>query len=48
MSLHVSSIMCSSSGGQNYTASVIITPVGGRLVHRLREDFSRPVHGTAI
>jgi len=26
-----------------YTASVIITPVGGRPVHRLRE----PMHGTA-
>ena len=30
-----------------YTASGIITPVGGRPVHRLREDFSQPVHGTA-
>ena len=32
--------MCSSSGGQilYYTASGIITPIGGRPVHRLRED----------
>ena len=32
--------MCSSSGGQKlyYTVSGIITPVGGRPVHRLRED----------
>jgi len=32
--------MCSSSGGQNlhYTASGIITPIGDRLVHGLRED----------
>ena len=30
-----------------YTASGIITPVGGRPVHRLREDFSQPVHRTA-
>jgi len=29
-----------------YTASGIITPVGGRPVHRLREDFSQPVHRT--
>jgi len=38
MPLHVSSTMCSSSGGQKlyYTASGIITPIGGR-----------PVHGTA-
>ena len=33
--------MCSSSGGQNcYTASGVITPVGGHPVHRLREDSS--------
>jgi len=31
----------------HYTASGIITPVGGRPVCRLREDFSQPVHGTA-
>jgi len=30
-----------------YTASGIITPLGGRLVHRLREDFSQLVHRTA-
>ena len=30
-----------------YTASGIITPVGGRPVHRLREEvFSQPVHRT--
>jgi len=40
MPLHVSSTMCSSSGGQKlyYTASGIITPIGGRPVRRLRED----------
>ena len=27
-----------------YTASVIITPVGGRPVHRLREDCARDGH----
>ena len=33
----------------HYTASVIITPIGGCLVHRLREDavLSQPVHETA-
>jgi len=30
-----------------YTASGIITLVGGRPVHRLREVFSQPVHRTA-
>jgi len=37
-----------------YTTSGIIIPVGGRPVHRLREDWlafqpvlSQPVHGTA-
>jgi len=31
--------MFSSSGGQNYyTASGIITPVGGRPMHSLRQD----------
>jgi len=36
MPLHVSSTMCSSSGGQKlyYTTSGIITLVGGRSVHR--------------
>ena len=29
-----------------YTASGIITTVGGRPVHKLREDFSPPVHRT--
>jgi len=38
MPVHVSSTMCSSSGGQNFTASGIIIPAGGRPVHRLRED----------
>ena len=34
--------MCSSSGGQKlyYTASGIITPVGGCPVHRFREDLT--------
>ena len=42
MPLHVSNTMCSSSGGKKlyYTASGILTPVDGRLVHRLREDSS--------
>jgi len=30
-----------------YTASGIITPVGGRPVHRLREDFYQRVHRIA-
>ena len=33
-----------------YTASAIITPIGGRPVHRLREDcplLSQHVHGMA-
>jgi len=31
-----------------YTVSGIITPIGGRPVHRLREDsLSQPVHRTA-
>ena len=30
-----------------YTASGIITPVGGRPVHKLSEVFSQPVHRTA-
>ena len=39
--------MCSSSGGQKlyYTASGIITPVGGRPVHRLREGWIRARDG---
>ena len=35
MPLHVSSTMCSSTGG--HTKSGIITPIGGRPVHSLRE-----------
>jgi len=36
MPLHVSSTMCSSSVGQKlyYTASGVITHIGGRTVHR--------------
>ena len=36
MPLHVSSTMCSSSGGQKlyYTVSGIITPIGGRPVYK--------------
>jgi len=30
-----------------YTASGIITPVGGRPVHRLREDWLERAHRTA-
>ena len=39
MPVHVLSIMCSSSGGQKlyYTASGIITPIGGRPVHGINE-----------
>ena len=51
MPLHVSSTVCSSSGGQNcITASGIITPLGGRPVHRLREDLctGRPPTGVMI
>ena len=35
--------MCSSSGGQKlyYTVSGIITPIGDRHVHRLREEYQR-------
>jgi len=45
MHLHVSSTKFSSSGGQKfyYKASGIITIIGGRPVHRLREDFAQPV-----
>jgi len=42
MPVHVSSTMCSSSGGENCimqpVASGIITPIGGRPVH------SAPLH----
>jgi len=30
-----------------YTAFGIVIPVGGRPVHRLKEDFSQPAHRTA-
>ena len=52
MPLHVSSTMCSSSGSSKlyYTASGIITHVGGRPVRRLREDLctGRPPIGVMI
>ena len=32
----------------HYTASGIITPIGGHLVHRLREDCRRPPIGVMI
>ena len=40
MPLHVSSTMCSSSGGQNCIIQHLVSShtVGGRPVHRLRED----------
>jgi len=40
MPLHVSSTMCSSSGGQNFIIQHLVSShsVGGRPVHRLRED----------
>ena len=50
MSLHVSSTCAHRQEGKlYYTASGIITPIGGRPVHRLRESsfLSQPVHGTA-
>jgi len=39
MPLHVSSTMCSSSGGQNYTIQHLVSShsVGGRPAYRLRE-----------
>jgi len=49
MPLHVSNTVLIIRGSKlYYTASGVITPVGGRPVHRLREDFSQPVHGTFI
>ena len=41
MPLHVSSsvVIIIRSSKLYYTASVIITPVGGRPVHRLREEL---------
>ena len=49
MPLHVSStiVLIIRRSKLYYTASGIITPVGGRPVHRLREDFPQLVHGTA-
>ena len=46
MPLHVSStvVLIIRRSKLYYTASVIITPVGGRPVHRV---LSQPVHGTA-
>ena len=40
MPLHVSSTMCLSSGGQNCIIQPLVSShsVGGRPVHRLRED----------
>jgi len=42
MPLHVSSTMCSSSGGQNCIIQHLVSShsVSGRPVHRLREDSS--------
>jgi len=31
----------------HYTASGIITHIGGRLVHRLREELNQPLRETA-
>jgi len=49
MPLHVSStvVFIIRRSKLYYTASTIITPVGGRPVRRLREEFSQPVHRTA-
>ena len=47
MPLHVSStvVLIIRRSKLYYTASGIVTPVGGRPVHRLREDFfSQPAH----
>ena len=43
MSLHVSStvVLIIRRSTLYYTASGIITPVGGRPVYKLREDFSQ-------
>jgi len=50
MSLHVTStvVLIIRRSKFYYTASGIITPVGGRPVHRLRVDWvlSQPVHRT--
>ena len=51
MPLHVSStiVLIISRSKLYYTASGVITPIGGRPVHRLRETvvLSQPVHRTA-
>ena len=50
MPVHVSSstVLIIRRSKLYYTASGIVTPVGGRPVHRLREEvFSQPVHRTA-
>ena len=38
MSLLVSSTMCSSSGGRNCIIQHLVSSVGGRPVHKLRES----------
>ena len=45
MPLHVSStvVLIIRRSKVYYTASGIVTPVGGRPVHRLREVFSQPI-----
>ena len=45
MPLHVSSTMCSSSGDQNCIIQHLVSShsVGGRPVHRLREDWFSPL-----
>jgi len=55
MPLHVSSTVCSSSGGQNCIIQHLVSShsVGGRPVHRLREDSlnmctGRPPTGVMI
>ena len=48
MPLHVSStVLIIRSSKLYYTPPGIITPLGGRPLHRLREVFSQPVHRTA-
>ena len=47
MPLHVSSTMCSSSGGQNFIIEHLVSSlyrVGGRPVQRLREDCAQEGH----
>ena len=45
MPLHVSIALIIRRSKLYYTASGIITPIGGRQVHTLREE--QPVHRTA-